>query len=97
MGKYVSMKPHLSLSLHAYLIRYASYTRRAGLLYATYASVLQLNAYGSIIHERTISLRFLVVIMRVLRLEVSVYDVCITNKSNFKPLLLKGNSKKENS
>jgi hypothetical protein len=31
------------------------------------------------IHERTISLRFLGIILRVLRLEVSVYNVYITN------------------
>jgi hypothetical protein len=38
------------------------------------------------IHERTILLRFLGIILRVLRLEVSVYT--ITNQ--YKPLLLKG-------
>ncbi len=32
------------------------------------------------IHERTISLRFLDIILRVLRLEVSVYNVNITNQ-----------------
>ncbi len=32
------------------------------------------------IHERTISLRFLGIILRVLRLEVSVYNVYITNQ-----------------
>ncbi len=32
------------------------------------------------IHERTILLRFLGIIMRILRLEVSVYNVCITNR-----------------
>ncbi len=32
------------------------------------------------IHERTISLRFLDIILRVLRLEVSVYNVYITNQ-----------------
>jgi hypothetical protein len=40
------------------------------------------------IHERTISLRFLGIILRVLRLEVSVSNVYIT--TSFKPLLLKG-------
>jgi hypothetical protein len=38
------------------------------------------------IHERTISLRVLGIILRVLRLEVSVSNVDLTN--NFKPLLL---------
>ncbi len=33
------------------------------------------------IHESTISLRFLGIILRVLRLEVSVYNVYITNQS----------------
>ncbi len=33
------------------------------------------------IHERTISLRFLGIILRVLRLEVSIYNVYITNQS----------------
>jgi hypothetical protein len=32
------------------------------------------------IHERTISLTFLGIILRVLRLEVSVYNVYITNQ-----------------
>ena len=32
------------------------------------------------IHERTITLRFLGIILRVLRLEVSVYNVYITNQ-----------------
>jgi hypothetical protein len=32
------------------------------------------------IHERTISLKFLGIILRVLRLEVSVYNVYITNQ-----------------
>jgi hypothetical protein len=32
------------------------------------------------IHERTISLRFLGIILRVLRLEVYVYNVYITNQ-----------------
>ncbi len=56
------------------------------------------------IHERTISLRFLGIIFRVLRLDVSVYNVnvYITNQTSFKPLLLGGggvnvNSKEENS
>jgi hypothetical protein len=39
------------------------------------------------IHERTISLRFLGIILRVLRLEVSAYNVYITN--SLKQLLLK--------
>jgi hypothetical protein len=38
------------------------------------------------IHERTISLRFPDIILRVLRLEVSVYNVYITNQ--FQTLLL---------
>jgi hypothetical protein len=33
---------------------------------------------GSRIHDRTISLRFLAIILKVLRLEVSVYNVYIT-------------------
>jgi hypothetical protein len=36
--------------------------------------------YRSRIHERTISLRFLGIILRVLRLEVSIYNVYITNQ-----------------
>jgi hypothetical protein len=36
--------------------------------------------YRSRIHERTISLRFLGIILRVLRLEVSVYNAYITNQ-----------------
>ncbi len=36
--------------------------------------------YRSRIHERTISLRFLGIILRVLRLEVSLYKVYITNQ-----------------
>jgi hypothetical protein len=43
------------------------------------------------IHERTISLRFLGIILIVLRLKVSAYNVCITNQ--FKQLLLKGEIK----
>jgi hypothetical protein len=38
------------------------------------------------IHERTISLRFMGILLRVLRLEVSVYNVYITNK--FQTILL---------
>jgi hypothetical protein len=34
----------------------------------------------SLIHERTISLSFLGIILRVLKLEVSVYNVYITNQ-----------------
>ncbi len=37
-------------------------------------------ASRSLIHERTISLRFLGIILRVLRLEVSVYNVYIPNQ-----------------
>jgi hypothetical protein len=40
------------------------------------------------IHERTISLRFLGIIWRFLRLEVSIYNVSL--QTSFKPLLLKG-------
>jgi hypothetical protein len=40
------------------------------------------------IHERTISLGFLGITLRVLKLEVSVYKVYTTN--SFKQLLLKG-------
>jgi hypothetical protein len=36
--------------------------------------------YGGRIHERTISLRFPGIILRVLRLEVSLYIVYITNQ-----------------
>ncbi len=36
--------------------------------------------YRSRIHEHTISLRFLGIILRVLRLEVSVYNVYIANQ-----------------
>ncbi len=39
-----------------------------------------LGQLSSRIHERTISLRFLGIILRVLRLEVSVYHVYITNQ-----------------
>ncbi len=61
------------------------------------------------IHERTISVRFLGIILRDLRLELSVYNVYITVQTSFKPLLLKEgggrvilvevavNSKEENS
>ncbi len=42
---------------------------------------------GSRIHERTISLRFLGIIWRVLSLEVSVHNVYITNQ--FQPFLFK--------
>jgi hypothetical protein len=42
------------------------------------------------IHERTISLRFLGIILRVLRLEVSVYNVYGTLQTSFNPLFLKG-------
>ncbi len=44
--------------------------------------------YWSRIHERTISLRFLGIILRVLRLEVSVYNVYITNQ--FQPTFAQG-------
>jgi hypothetical protein len=43
---------------------------------------------GSIIHKGTISLRFLGIILRVLRLEVSVYNVNITNE--FQTTIAKG-------
>ncbi len=63
------------------------------------------------IHERTLSMRFLGIILRFLRLEVSLYDVYITNQfqTNFahgvggggagiKPLVeVNVNSKEENS
>jgi hypothetical protein len=45
-------------------------------------------AARSRIHERPVSLRFLGIILKVLRLEVSVYNVGI--KTSFRPLLLKG-------
>ncbi len=38
------------------------------------------ESYRSRIHERTISLRFLGIILRVLRLEVFVYNVYIINQ-----------------
>jgi hypothetical protein len=41
---------------------------------------LTIDVHGSRIHERTISLRFLGIILRFLRLEVSVYNVYITNQ-----------------
>jgi hypothetical protein len=44
--------------------------------------------YRSQIHECAISLRFLGAILKVLRLEVSVYNVYNTNQ--FNPLLLGG-------
>jgi hypothetical protein len=47
-----------------------------------------LNMYISRIHERTISFKFLGIILKVLRLEVSVYNVYITNYS-FKKIFLK--------
>jgi len=54
-----------------------------------------LVATRSQIHERTFSLRFLGIILSVRRLEVSVYNVSL--QTSFKLLLLKGNSKEENS
>ncbi len=45
--------------------------------------------YRSWIHERTISLKFLSIILRVLRFEVSIHTVYITNQFQT-PLLLKG-------
>jgi hypothetical protein len=39
------------------------------------------------IHERTISLRFHGIILRVLRLEISMINVYITLQTSFKPLL----------
>jgi hypothetical protein len=51
-------------------------------------------------YERTISLRFLGIILRFLRLEVSVYNVYITNQfqTTFAPLgEVTVNSKDENS
>ncbi len=44
------------------------------------------------IHDRKISLTFLGTILRVLRLEISVYNVYI--QTSFKPLLLKGGGDK---
>ncbi len=42
-------------------------------------------------HERTISLKFLGIILRVLRLEVSVYSTMLfILKTSFKSILLKG-------
>jgi hypothetical protein len=38
------------------------------------------RVYRSRIHERTISLRFLGIFLRVLRLEVSIHNVYITNQ-----------------
>jgi hypothetical protein len=38
------------------------------------------SKYRSHTHEQTISLRFLGIILRVLRLEVSKYNIYITNK-----------------
>jgi hypothetical protein len=38
------------------------------------------SQYRSRIHGRTISLRVLDIILRGLRLEVSLYNVCITNQ-----------------
>jgi hypothetical protein len=52
------------------------------------------------IYERTVSLMFLGIILRVFRLEVSVYNVYITNQfqTTFAPLLeVTVNSKEENS
>jgi hypothetical protein len=52
------------------------------------------------IHERTIMLRFLGIILGVLRLEVSVYNVYITYQfqTTFAPLVeVTVNSKEENS
>jgi hypothetical protein len=43
-------------------------------------SVLEVNEDRSRIHERTILLRFLGIILRVLRLEISVYNVYIKNQ-----------------
>ncbi len=40
----------------------------------------QAESIRSQIHERTISLRFLGIILRFLRLEVSVYNVYVTNQ-----------------
>ncbi len=44
--------------------------------------------FSSRIHERIVSLRFLGIILRVLRLEVSVYNVNITNQ--FQPAFTQG-------
>jgi hypothetical protein len=59
-------------------------------------------SYLSRIHERTIALRFLGIILRVLRLEVSVNNIYITNK--FQTTFARGalvevtvNSKEKNS
>ncbi len=54
------------------------------LLYVDYFPTSEVH--GSRIHERTISLMFLGIILRVLRLEVSLYNVYI--QTSFKPFLL---------
>ncbi len=46
--------------------------------------------YWSPIHESTISLKFLGIIVRVLRLEVSIYNLYITNHEVFNHFLLGG-------
>ncbi len=51
--------------------------------------MLPSNEYRSRIHERTISLRCLSIILSVLRLEVSVYNVYRTLQISFQPILLK--------
>ncbi len=45
-----------------------------------YLNLIVIIVYWSRIHERTFSLRFLGIILRVLRLEVSVYNVYISNQ-----------------
>ncbi len=45
-----------------------------------YTRVPHLFMYRSQIHERAISLRFLGILLRILKLEVSVYNVYITNQ-----------------
>jgi hypothetical protein len=47
---------------------------------STHGLIVCINVCCSRIHERTISLRFLVKILRVFRLEVFVYNVYITNQ-----------------
>ncbi len=52
-------------------------------MYTVQAGSLKMNTaleYRSRIHERTILLRFLGIILRVLRIEISVYNFYITNQ-----------------
>jgi hypothetical protein len=49
-------------------------------MYTARKHTVQCTLYGSRIHERTVSLRFLEIIFRVLRLEDSVFNFYITNQ-----------------